>query len=208
MLTPLPEWIQTVAMAFSIFLIAPSWGSVVNGYYTLQGNWDQMRTNYLTKFFIAGITFYGLQTLQGPLQGLRTLNAFFHYTDWVVGHVHMGTMGWVTMIISASFYYMIPRITNRELYSVKLANIHFWFILVGQFTWTITMWIAGIQQGAMWKATNPDGSLMYNFLDTVTSLYPYYKIRFGAGVIYFIGILVFAWNLIMTVRREPNQSEA
>jgi len=103
---------------------------------------------------------------------------------------------------------MIPRITNRELYSVKLANTHFWLILVGQFTWTITMWIAGIQQGAMWKATNPDGSLMYNFLDTVTSLYPYYKIRFGAGVIYFIGILVFAWNLIMTVRREPSQSEA
>ena len=208
MLTPLPEWIQTVAMAFSIFLIAPSWGSVVNGYYTLQGNWDQMRTNYLTKFFIAGITFYGLQTLQGPLQGLRTLNAFFHYTDWVVGHVHMGTMGWVTMIISASFYYMIPRINNTELYSVKLANTHFWLILVGQFTWTITMWIAGIQQGAMWKATNPDGSLMYNFLDTVTSLYPYYKLRFVAGVIYFIGILVFAWNLIMTVRKQPNQSEA
>ena len=208
MLTPLPEWIQTVAIAFSIFLIAPSWGSVVNGYYTLQGNWDQMRTNYLVKFFIAGITFYGLQTLQGPLQGLRTLNAFFHYTDWVVGHVHMGTMGWVTMVISASFYYMIPRITNTELYSVKLANTHFWLILVGQFTWTITMWIAGIQQGAMWKATNPDGSLMYNFLDSVTSLYPYYKLRFAAGVIYFIGILVFVWNLGMTVRKQPRQAEA
>ena len=207
MLTPLPEWIQTVAIAFSIFLIAPSWGSVVNGYYTLQGNWDQMRTNYLTKFFIAGITFYGLQTLQGPLQGLRTLNAFFHYTDWVVGHVHMGTMGWVTMVISASFYYMIPRITNKELYSIKLADTHFWLILVGQFTWTITMWIAGIQQGAMWKATNPDGSLMYNFLDTVTSLYPYYKLRFAAGVIYFIGILVFVWNLTMTVRKQSSQTE-
>ncbi len=208
MLTPLPEWIQTVAIAFSIFLIAPSWGSVVNGYYTLQGNWDQMRSNYLVKFFIAGITFYGLQTLQGPLQGLRTLNAFFHYTDWVVGHVHMGTMGWVTMIISASFYYMIPRITDNELYSVKLANTHFWLILVGQFTWTITMWIAGIQQGAMWKATNPDGSLMYNFLDTVTSLYPYYKLRFAAGVIYFVGILVFVLNLIMTVRKQPSQAVA
>ena len=208
MLTPLPEWIQTVAIAFSIFLIAPSWGSVVNGYYTLQGNWDQMRSNYLVKFFIAGITFYGLQTLQGPLQGLRTLNAFFHYTDWVVGHVHMGTMGWVTMIISASFYYMIPRITDNELYSVKLANTHFWLILVGQFTWTITMWIAGIQLGAMWKATNPVGSLMYNFLDTVSSLYPYYKLRFAAGVIYFVGILVFVWNLIMTVRKQPSQAVA
>ncbi len=207
MLTPLPEWLQTVAMGFSIFMIAPSWGSVVNGYYTLQGNWDQMRTNYLVKFFMAGITFYGLQTLQGPLQGLRTLNAFFHYTDWVVGHVHMGTMGWVTLIISASFYYMIPRIYNREIYSIKLANIHFWLIMVGQVAWTATMWIAGIQQGAMWKATNPDGSLMYNFLDTVASLYPYYQIRFGAGVVYFIGILIFVWNLIMTVRRDPDIAE-
>ena len=208
MLSPLPEWIQTVAIAFSIFLIAPSWGSVINGYYTLQGNWEQLRTNYLVKFFIFGITFYGLQTLQGPLQGLRTLNAFFHFTDWVVGHVHMGTMGWVTMIISASFYYMIPRITGNQLYSIKLANTHFWLILVGQLIWTITMWIAGIQQGAMWKATNPDGSLMYSFLDTLTSLYPYYRLRFAAGVIYFAGILIFVWNLIMTVRQAPQQDEA
>ncbi|NTW69165.1 MAG: cytochrome C oxidase Cbb3 [Chlorobiaceae bacterium] len=208
MLTPLPEWIQTVAMAFSIFMIAPSWGSVVNGYYTLQGNWDQMRSNYLVKFFIAGITFYGLQTLQGPLQGLRTINAFFHYTDWVVGHVHMGTMGWVTMIVSASFYYMIPNITNTVIYSIKLANIQFWLMLVGQVIWTSAMWIAGIQQGAMWKATNPDGSLMYNFLDTVASLYPYYQLRFAAGLIFFIGILIFVWNLFMTVRQQPRQAEA
>jgi cytochrome c oxidase cbb3-type subunit I len=208
MLTPLPEWIQTVAMGFSIFLIAPSWGSVVNGYYTLQGNWDQMRSNYLVKFFIAGITFYGLQTLQGPLQGLRTLNAFFHYTDWVVGHVHMGTMGWVTMVVAASFYYMIPHIANTEIYSIKLANIQFWLTLFGQVIWTATMWIAGIQQGAMWKATNPDGSLMYNFLDTVASLYPYYQLRFAAGLIFFIGILIFVWNLVMTVRKNPRASEA
>jgi len=208
MLSPLPEWLQTVAMGFSLFMIAPSWGSVVNGYYTLNGNWDQMRTNYLVKFFIAGITFYGLQTLQGPLQGLRTLSAFFHYTDWVPGHVHMGTMGWVTMIISASFYYMIPRIYDREIYSVKLANIHFWLMMVGQIVWTSAMWIAGIQQGAMWKATNPDGSLMYNFLDTVASLYPYYQLRFGAGVVFFVGILVFAWNLVMTVRQEQEPGKA
>ena len=207
MLTPLPEWIQTVAIAFSIFLIAPSWGSVLNGYYTLQGNWEQVRSNYLVKFFIVGITFYGLQTIQGPLQGLRTLNAFFHFTDWVVGHVHMGTMGWVTMIISASFYAMIPRITGVQLYSIKLANIHFWLILLGQLVWTITMWIAGIQQGAMWKATNPDGSLMYNFLDTVTSLYPYYRIRFAAGVVYFAGIVIFAWNILMTFRQQPESGE-
>jgi cytochrome c oxidase cbb3-type subunit 1 len=208
MLTPLPEWIQTVAIAFSIFLIAPSWGSVINGYYTMQGNWEQMRSNYLVKFFMIGITFYGLQTLQGPMQGLRTVNAFFHYTDWVIGHVHMGTMGWVTMIISASFYYMIPKITKTPLYSIKIANIHFWLILVGQVIYTVTMWIAGIQQAAMWKATNPDGSLMYGFLDTLTALYPYYRLRFAGGLIYFAGIVLFTYNLIMTARQQPQPAEA
>lgn len=211
MLTPLPEWIQTVAIAFSIFLIAPSWGSVVNGYYTMSGNWDKMRTNYLVKFFIFGITFYGLQTIQGPTQGLRTFTAFFHYTDWVVGHVHMGTMGWVTMIISASFYYMIPKIVDKELYSVRLANVHFWLILTGQLLYTVTLWIAGIQQGAMWKATNPDGSLAYNFLEVVAAMYPYWKIRFIGGAVYFVGIVVFTYNLIMTVKSsslEPVKTEA
>jgi len=204
MLTPLPEWIQTVAIAFSIFLIAPSWGSVVNGYYTLRGRWDLMRSNYLTKFFIFGITFYGLQTVQGPTQGLRTLTAFFHYTDWVIGHVHMGTMGWVTMIISASIYYMFPRIYNKkEIYSVKLANLHFYLILIGQLLYTVTLWIAGIQQGAMWKATNPDGSLVYSFVEVVAAMKPYWIIRFVGGLIYFVGILVFAYNMVMTARKTP-----
>jgi cytochrome c oxidase cbb3-type subunit 1 len=198
--TPLPEWIQTLAIAFSIFLIAPSWGSVINGYYTMRGNWGQIRTNYLAKFFILGITFYGLQTIQGPTQALRTLNAFFHYTDWVIGHVHMGTMGWVTMIISASFYYIIPRIYRKKLYSIKLANVHFWFILTGQLLYTISMWVGGIQQGAIWKATNPDGSLTYSFLEGVISLYPYWIIRFLGGLVFFIGIIIFIYNLLMTIK--------
>lgn len=201
MLTPLPEWIQTVGIAFSMFLIAPSWGSVINGYYTMRGNWDQMRTNYLAKFFIVGITFYGLQTIQGPTQGLRTLTAFFHFTDWVIGHNHMGTMGWVTMIISGSLYYMIPRISKTELHSIKLANLHFWLVLIGQLVYTVSMWMGGIQQGAMWKATNPDGSLAYSFLEAVVALYPYWMIRFAGGFIFFTGILVFAYNLIKTVRQ-------
>ncbi|RMG58808.1 MAG: cytochrome C oxidase Cbb3 [Deltaproteobacteria bacterium] len=198
MLTPLPEWIQTVGLAFSIFLIAPSWGSVINGYYTLRGNWDKMRTNYLTKFFILGITFYGLQTIQGPTQALRSLTSFFHYTDWVVGHVHMGTMGWVTMTIMASFYYLIPKLAGRELYSEKLANQSFWLVLIGQLLYTVTMWIAGIMQGAMWKATNPDGSLTYSFVNVVAAMYPYWKIRFVGGVVYLAGILVFLYNMVKT----------
>lgn len=203
MLTPVPEWIQTVALAFSIFLIAPSWASVINGYYTLNGNWEQVRSNYLVKFFVMGVTFYGFQTIQGPTQALRTLTGFFHYTDWVVGHVHMGTMGWVTMIISASIYYMVARICGREIYSVRLANLHFWLILGGQILFTVTLWIAGIVQGAMWKATAGDGSLAYTFLQTVAAMTPYWKIRFVAGLIYFAGILVFAYNLFMTVRGTP-----
>ena len=202
-LTPLPEWIQTVALAFSIFLIAPSWGVVINGYYTLKGNGEQIRSNYLAKFFIFGVTFYALQTLQGPLQGLRTVNAFFHYSDWVIGHVHMGAMGWVTMIISGSFYYMIPKITGKELYSIRLANVHFWLILAGQLALTIVMWAGGILQGAMLKTTNPDGSLTYSFLDTLNALYPYYQLRFAAGAVYYTGILLFVWNIIRTVSRKP-----
>jgi cytochrome c oxidase cbb3-type subunit 1 len=200
MFTPVPEWIQTVALAFSIFLIAPSWGSVINGYYTMNGSWEQVRTNYLTKFFLLGITFYGLQTIQGPTQALRSITGLFHYTEWVVGHVHMGTMGWVTMILSASMYYMVVKLSGRELYSEKLAGIHFWLILAGQLLFTVTLWIAGIAQGAMWKATNADGSLTYTFMDSVASMYPYWKIRFAGGVLYFLGILVFAYNLVMTAR--------
>ena len=200
MFTPVPEWIQTVALAFSIFLIAPSWGSVINGYYTMNGNWEQVRTNYLTKFFLLGITFYGLQTIQGPTQALRSLTGLFHYTEWVVGHVHMGTMGWVTMIISASLYYMVVKLSGREIYSEKLAGIHFWLILVGQLLFTVTLWIAGIAEGAMWRATNADGSLTYTFLDAMVTLYPYWKIRLAGGGLYFLGILVFAYNLVMTAR--------
>jgi cytochrome c oxidase cbb3-type subunit I len=200
MLTPLPEWIQTVAMAFSIFLIAPSWGSVINGYYTLSGNWDRMRTNYLVKFFVLGITFYGLQTIQGPTQALRTLSGFLHYTDWVIGHVHMGTMGWVTMIISASLYFILTKGSGREIHSERLANVHFWLIFVGQLVFTASLWTAGIVQGAMWKATNPDGSLAYTFLDSVAAMHPFWAMRLLGGAVFFAGIAVFAYNLAMTAR--------
>jgi cytochrome c oxidase cbb3-type subunit 1 len=200
MLTPLPEWIQTVALAFSIFLIAPSWGSVVNGYYTMGGNWEKMKSNYLAKFFLLGITFYGLQTIQGPTQALRSLTGFLHYTEYIPGHVHMGTMGWVTMVITASMYYVVTRVSGRELHSVKLANVHFWLILFGQLLFTATLWVAGIVQGAMWKATNPDGSLTYSFLDSVAAMYPFWSARLAGGLLYFAGVLVFAYNMYMTTR--------
>lgn len=198
--TPLPDWIQTVGIAFTMFMIAPSWGSVVNGYYTVGADWSKMKSNYLTKFFILAITFYGLQTIQGPTQSLRVVSQLVHYTDWVPGHVHMGTMGWVALTLSAAMYYTIPKVYNTEIYSVRLANTHFWFVLIGQLIFSITMWILGIQQGSMWKAISPeDGSLTYTFMESVIANYPYWKMRTFGGFLFFIGLCIFAYNIIMTI---------
>ena len=202
--TPVPDWIQTLAMVFTIFLIAPSWGSVINGYYTMNGNWDRMRSNYLVKFFIVGITFYGLQTVQGPTQGLRSLSALVHYTDYVPGHVHMGTMGWVALTLCASTYYMVSQMYKTPIYSVKLANLHFWLVLVGQLIYSITMWIAGIQQGAMWRATDPDGSLTYSFIEANLATVDLWNMRTIGGVIFFFGFVVFIYNIYMTVKVSKN----
>ena len=202
-LTPLPEWIQSVAIAFSILLIAPSWGVVVNGYYTVRGNWQLMRSNHLTKYFIFGIAFYGLQTLQGPMQGLMSANALFHYSDWVIGHVHMGTMGWVTMIVSGSFLFMVPKIAGRKLHSIRLADIQFWLMLSSQLAMTVALWIGGIQQGMMLKEVGNDGSLRYSFLDTLASLAPLHLVRAASGMVYFVGVMLFAWNIFRTFSAKP-----
>src|SRR5208283_372997 len=175
--TPLPDWIQTVGIAFTLFLIAPSWGSVVNGYYTMGGHWDKMKSNYLTKFFILGITFYGLQTVQGPTQGLRVVSQLIHYTDWVIGHVHMGAMGWDALVITGAIYYIIPKMYGTEIYSEKVANTHFWLVLTGQLIYSISMWIAGIQQGALQKLVNADGTLAYSMNEIIARNYPYWKVR-------------------------------
>lgn len=198
--TPVPDWVQTLAMAFSLMLIAPSWGSVINGYLSMNGQWHQMRENYLAKFFILGITFYGLQTLQGPLQAVRSFSAFIHYTEWVPGHVHMGTMGWVSMVLFGAIYYLAPRIYGRDLYSVPLANLHFWLVLVGQLIYSVSMWIAGVLQAAMWQSMEADGSLTYTFMEALKEMYPYWWIRGFSGVIYLAGVLIFIYNLVMTAK--------
>ncbi|MCA1926841.1 MAG: cbb3-type cytochrome c oxidase subunit I [Calditerrivibrio sp.] len=206
--TPLPDWIQTLGIAFTLFLIAPSWGSVVNGYFTVEADWSVMKNKYLTKFFIVGVTFYGLQTIQGPSQGIRVISSLIHYTDWVPGHVHMGTMGWVTMVICGSIYYIIPHIYKTEIYSEKIANIHFWIVLIGQLMFSITMWITGVQQGAMWKMTNPDGSLKYTFIETVLANYPYWQMRTFAGIIFVVGMLFFLYNIYMTIQKGKKEAAA
>jgi cytochrome c oxidase cbb3-type subunit 1 len=199
--TPVPDWIQTLGIVFTIFLIAPSWGSVVNGYYTVGADWSKMKSSYLTKFFILGITFYGLQTVQGPTQAIRAVSQLIHYTDWVPGHVHMGTMGWVTLTATAAIYYVIPAIHGTTIYSEKIANVHFWLVLVGQLIFSVTMWITGIQQGALWKATNADGTLKYTFIEGLTKNYPYWHWRALGGVIFIVGMLFFIFNVVMTIQK-------
>ena len=197
--TPLPDWLQTLGIVFTILLIAPSWGSVVNGYLTLAPDWSKLRTAYLAKFFIAGITFYGLQTLQGPTQGLLAVSSLIHYTDWVPGHVHMGTMGWVVLTVTAAIYYITSKVYKTEIYSESIANIHFWLVLIGQIGFSITMWITGIRQGLMWKTANADGTLQYSFIETVVGNYPYWMARSAFGVIFIVGMLFFLYNFIMTI---------
>jgi len=199
--TPVPDWIQTLAMAFSVMLIAPSWGSVINGYLSMNGQWQQMKENYLVKFLILGITFYGLQTLQGPMQAIRSFSAFIHYTDWIPGHIHMGTLGWVSLIGFAGIYYLVPRIYDREVYSIPLANLHFWLVLVGQLIYSVSLWVAGVMQAGMWNAVNADGSLTYTFMETMVEMYPYWWARAVGGVIYLAGVLVFIYNIWMSVRK-------
>ncbi|RMG97488.1 MAG: cytochrome C oxidase Cbb3 [Candidatus Dadabacteria bacterium] len=204
MWTPVPDWVQTLAMVFSVMLIAPSWGSVINGYRTMDGQWHQMRTNYVVKFFILGITFYGLQTLQGPAQAVRSFSAFIHYTEWVPGHVHMGTMGWVSLVLFGAIYYALPQLYGRRVYSVGLANLHFWLVLLGQLLYSVSLWIAGIQQASMWHAVAPDGSLQYSFVEALAAMYPYWWVRAFSGLLYLAGVLVFVYNLVMTARKgEP-----
>ena len=199
--TPVPDWIQTLGIVFTLFLIAPSWGSVVNGYYTVGADWSKMKSNYLAKFFILAITFYGLQTVQGPTQAIRAVSQLIHYTDWVPGHVHMGTMGWVTLTATGAIYYVIPAIHGTTIYSEKIANIHFWLVLVGQLIFSVTMWITGIQQGALWKAANPDGTLKYTFVEGLAKNYPYWHMRAAGGLIFTVGMLFFIYNVLMTIRK-------
>jgi cytochrome c oxidase cbb3-type subunit I len=206
--TPVPDWVQTLAMAFSVMLIAPSWAAVFNGYFSMNGQWHQMRENYLAKFLIFGITFYGLQTLQGPSQAVRTFSAFIHFTDWVPGHVHMGTLGWVSLVLFAATYYTVPRLYGREIFSIALANLHFWLALTGQLIFSISMWIAGVQQATMLNATNLDGSLHYSFIETLIELYPYWYIRAFGGIVYFAGLLVFLYNIAKTMTGGEPQTVA
>ena len=205
--TALPDWTQTLGMTFSIMLLVPSWGGMVNGLMTLKGAWDKLRTDPILKFMVVAISFYGMSTFEGPMMSIRTVNALSHYTDWGIGHVHSGALGWVAMISIGSLYYMIPRVFGKkEMYSTGLINTHFWMSTIGVVVYIVAMWISGIMQGLMWKAVNADGSLTYSFAESVAAMHPYYVMRLIGGVIYLSGMLVMLYNMIMTAKMAERRA--
>ncbi len=204
-----PDWMQTMGSVFSIVLILPSWGSAINMLLTMKGEWEQLQSNPLIKFMVLGSTFYMLSTLEGPIQAIKSVNALAHFTDWIPGHVHDGTLGWVGFMIIAAMYHMTPRLFKKELYSKKLMETQFWLQTMGIVLYFSSMWIAGITQGMMWRATDEFGNLSYSFIDTVTVLHPYYTIRAIGGALYLIGIFIWAYNIYKTMKsgRELEDAE-
>ncbi len=197
--TSLPDWAQSLGVVFSVMLIAPSWGGMINGLLTLRGAWDKVREDVILKFFVVAITAYGMSTFEGPMLSLKSVNAIAHFTDWIVAHVHVGALGWNGFLTFGMFYWLIPRIFGRELYSKKLANFHFWIGTLGILIYVIPLYWAGITQSLMWQQFTPEGYLKYpNFLETVTQIVPMYALRSLGGLLYLIGVIVMTYNLFKT----------
>lgn len=203
--SPLPDWAQTFGAAFSIMLIFPSWGGMLNGLLTLRGAWHKVRTDPLLKMYVVGLTFYGMSTFEGPMMALRTVNSLSHFTNWTIGHVHSGALGWVALTCFATIYYMVPRLWHTRLYSQRLAELHFWVATIGILLYVTPMWVSGITQGLMWRAVNPDGSLTYTFIETVEAIWIYDVIRVGGGVVFFSGALIMAYNLWRTIQQGSTE---
>lgn len=204
-----PDWMQTMGSVFSVVLILPSWGSAINMLLTMKGEWNQVANSPLIKFMVLASTFYMFSTLEGPVQAIKSVNALAHFTDWIVGHVHDGVLGWVAFMIIASLLHMAPRVYKREIYSKSLMNTQFWIQTLGVVLYFTSMWIAGITQGMMWRAHDEFGNLAYSFIDTVTVLHPYYTIRAVGGTLYLIGMFMWAYNMYKTATagRRVEESE-
>ncbi len=198
--TTLPDWAQSLGMVFSIILFAPSWGGMINGIMTLSGAWHKLRTDPILKFMIVSLSFYGMSTFEGPMMSIKTVNALSHYTDWTIGHVHSGALGWVAMISMGCIYSLLPRVYGREsMYSIKLIDIHFWTSTIGTVLYIASMWMAGVMQGLMWRAVNQDGTLTYTFVESLNATYPYYVVRLAGGTLFLAGTLIMAYNVWKTV---------
>ena len=204
--TSLPEWAQTLGMIFSLMLWAPSWGGMINGLLTIKGAWQNIKSDPIIKFFIAALTFYGMSTFEGPLLSIKSVSALGHYTDWIVGHVHGGTLGWNGFMIFAMFYYLVPQLWNTKIYSKKLIAQHFWIGLTGTVLYYISMVVAGITQGLMWKGLNPQGGLLYpDFVETVVKIVPLYWVRALGGILYFTGFCIMLYNIYKTIKLAPKE---
>jgi len=201
--TSLPNWAQSLGMLFSLILLAPSWGGMINGMMTLSGAWHKLRTDPTLRFLIVSLSFYGMSTFEGPMMSIKTVNALSHNTDWTVGHVHSGALGWVALVSIGTMYSLIPSVFGRaRMYSNRLINTHFWISTVGVVLYIAAMWIAGVMQGQMWRAVNEDGTLTYSFVESLEATYPFYTIRFVGGLLFLIGMFIMLYNVIKTVSSE------
>ncbi len=208
--TALPDWAQTLGMTFSIMLWMPSWGGMINGLMTLSGAWDKLRTDPILRLMVVSLAFYGMATFEGPMMSIKAVNALSHYTDWTIGHVHSGALGWVAYVSFGALYCLVPWLWNRrEVYSLRLVEWHFWVSTLGIVLYITSMWVAGIMQGLMWRAYNSFGFLEYSFVETVEAMQPYYLVRASGGVLFLIGALIMAWNLAMTILgREAGEPQS
>ncbi|MEM8750538.1 MAG: cytochrome-c oxidase, cbb3-type subunit I [Pseudomonadota bacterium] len=201
--TALPDWAQTLGMVFSIMLWMPSWGGMINGLMTLQGAWDKLRTDPILRMFVISLAFYGMSTFEGPMMSIKSVNSLSHYTDWTIGHVHSGALGWNGMITFGCLYYLVPKLWHRErLYSLRLVNWHLWLATIGIVVYAAVMWVAGITQGLMWREYDDQGFLVNSFIETVSAIHPQYVMRTFGGLLYLSGGLVMAYNIWRTIRGD------
>ncbi len=206
--TALPDWAQTLGMVFSIMLWMPSWGGMINGLMTLNGAWDKIRTDPITRMFVMSLAFYGMSTFEGPMLSIKAVNSLSHYTDWTIGHVHSGALGWNGMVTFGCLYYLTPRLWNRKrLYSLRMVNWHFWLASAGIVFYASAMWVSGIMQGLMWREYGADGYLVYSFVETVDAMFPMYLIRAFGGLLYLAGAIVMTVNIWKTVVGSPLREE-
>ncbi len=204
----LPDWAQSLGMVMSLILLAPSWGGMINGIMTLSGAWHKLRTDPTLRFLVVSLSFYGMSTFEGPMMAIKTVNALSHNTDWTIGHVHSGALGWVAMISIGAIYHLLPVLTGRkDMYSVRLINVHFWLATVGTVLYIAAMWVNGIMQGLMWRAFNADGTLTYSFVEAVEASYPGYFVRVLGGAFFLLGMLIMTYNMYRTLAAADDETE-
>ncbi|MEM1079990.1 MAG: cytochrome-c oxidase, cbb3-type subunit I [Pseudomonadota bacterium] len=207
--TSLPDWAQTLGMIFSLILLAPSWGGMINGVMTLSGAWHKLRTDPILRFMIVALSFYGMSTFEGPMMSIKTVNALSHYTDWTIGHVHSGALGWVAMISIGCLYSLLPRVWGVDrMYSTRLIEWHFWTSTIGTVLYIVAMWAAGLMQGLMWRTFNEDGTLTYTFIEVLARTQPFYLLRLLGGVVFLSGMFFMLYNVYKTWQTAPNRSQS